>query len=300
MRFVLFDRDEKIGIAASVSSTTAATNTVAGTWFDVTSLDLPFDVSPRDLPVLTRTQRDVIAARIASSQAAPLSLDTVTLLPPIAPDARIFCVGLNYADHADESKMDRPAHPVVFLRTYDSFVGHGVPLILPRRSSAFDYEGEMVAVLSGGGRYIDEADVAGIIGGYSVANEGSVRDYQLKRGPQWTMGKNFHASGSIGPCFVTADELPALGKGLAIRTTLNGETVQESNTRNMIFDVAQVVAYLSEAFVLKAGDVIVSGTPAGVGAARNPPLWVKAGDVVAVEVESIGRVSNGVIAEANA
>jgi 2-keto-4-pentenoate hydratase/2-oxohepta-3-ene-1,7-dioic acid hydratase in catechol pathway len=193
--------------------------------------------------------------------------------------------------------MDLPAHPVVFLRTYDSFVGHRVPLILPTCSSAFDYEGEMVAVLSGGGRHIDVADVAGLVGGYAVANEGSIRDYQLKRGPQWTMGKNFHASGAIGPCFVSADELPALGKGLAISTILNGETVQESNTRNMIFDVAQIVSYLSEAFLLKAGDVIVSGTPAGVGAARNPPLWVKAGDLVEVEVELIGRVSNTVIPE---
>jgi 2-keto-4-pentenoate hydratase/2-oxohepta-3-ene-1,7-dioic acid hydratase in catechol pathway len=193
--------------------------------------------------------------------------------------------------------MEKPAYPVVFLRSVESFVGHQVPLIKPASSNAFDYEGEMVAVLSRGGRHLTASDAVACVAGYSVANEGSIRDYQLKRGPQWTMGKNFDSSGSIGPYFVTADELPALGKGLAITTRVNGEIVQQSNTANMIFDVGQIVAYLSEAFVLKAGDVIVSGTPAGVGAARTPPLFVKAGDVVDVEVERIGKVVNAIVDE---
>ncbi|MFT4510607.1 fumarylacetoacetate hydrolase family protein [Caballeronia sp. 15711] len=287
MRFVLFEQSEKISVAAGSGDA----------WFDVDSLDLPFNITPNNIAILTGEQLATLASAISSTGVASLALGSLTLLPPIATDARIFCVGLNYADHADESKMEHPAYPVVFLRTRESFVGHDQPLILPRVSAAFDYEGEMVAVLKQGGRYIDTVAAAECVGGYTVANEGSIRDYQLQRGPQWTMGKNFNASGAIGPCFVTADELPPLGKGLAIRTRVNGEIVQESNTRNMIFDIAQIISYLSEAFVLKAGDVIVSGTPAGVGAARKPPLWVKAGDFVEVEVEAIGRVRNRVVQE---
>jgi acylpyruvate hydrolase len=287
MRFVLFEESGKTGVAAGAGDA----------WFNVDALDLPFTITPNNLATLTQEQLATLASAISSTGVASLELGSLALLPPIPTDARIFCVGLNYADHADESKMERPAHPVVFLRTCESFVGHDQPLILPRVSAAFDYEGEMVAVLKQGGRYLDIVEAAECVGGYTVANEGSIRDYQLQHGPQWTMGKNFNASGAIGPCFVTADELPPLGKGLAIRTRVNGEIVQESNTQNMIFDVAQIIAYLSEAFVLKAGDVIVSGTPAGVGAARKPPLWVKAGDFVEVEVEAIGRVSNRVVQE---
>lgn len=291
MRFAFFKKTAATGIAV------AADHLPAETWFDLATLDLPFAVTPADIATLDDVQRDAIRRALDTTRAQPVDLAAHTLVPPISPTARIFCIGLNYADHADESKMEKPAYPVVFLRSVESFVGHQVPLIKPASSNAFDYEGEMVAVLSRGGRHLTASDAVARIAGYSVANEGSIRDYQLKRGPQWTMGKNFDSSGSIGPYFVTADELPALGKGLAITTRVNGEIVQQSNTANMIFDVGQIVAYLSEAFVLKAGDVIVSGTPAGVGAARTPPLFVKAGDVVDVEVERIGKVVNAIVDE---
>jgi acylpyruvate hydrolase len=287
MRFAFYENQSQTRIAVAL----------ADRWFDVTELNLPFAVTPETVATIDPAQNGAIRAALESTPASPLDLSAFRLLPPISASARIFCVGLNYGDHASESKMEKPAYPVIFLRTYESFVGHDNPLVKPARSDAFDFEGEMVAVLSRGGRYINEADAASYIAGYSVSNEGSVRDYQLRRGPQWTMGKNFDSSGSLGPFLVTADELPALGKGLAITTRLNGEVVQHSNTDHMIFDVAQILAFISEAFVLKAGDVIVSGTPAGIGAARIPPLYVKAGDVVDVEVERIGKVSNRVVDE---
>jgi acylpyruvate hydrolase len=266
MRFTFFKQQQHIGVAVARGED----------WFDVATLDVPFAVTPANAACLDDTQRTALQRAVDSCDATPLSLAALTLLPPVSPSARIFCVGLNYADHADESNMQKPEYPVIFLRSYESFVGHGQPLIKPRRSDAFDYEGEMVAVLARGGRY---------------------RDYQLRRGPQWTMGKNFDSSGSIGPWLVTADDLPPLGKGLAISTRLNGETVQESNTANMIFDVAQIVAYVSEAFVLQPGDVIVSGTPAGVGAARKPQLFMKPGDTAEVEIEGIGTVTNVIASE---
>jgi len=287
MRFSFYDKQGAVGVAAQASDK----------WFDLADLHLGFACGAGEIAALDAAQRAAIAAQLAGTSATPVDLGQVTLLPPIAPHARIFCVGLNYADHAAESAMAKPEFPVVFLRTYDSFVGHGQPLVLPAKSSAFDYEGEMVAVLGKGGRHIDVADAAACVAGYSVANEGSIRDYQLKRGPQWTMGKNFSRSGAMGPAFVTADELPALGAGLAIATRLNGETVQSSNTRKLIFNIAQIISYLSEAFVLQAGDVIVTGTPAGVGAARTPPLFMQEGDTAEVEVEGIGMVRNTVVRE---
>ena len=269
-----------------------------GNWFCLDDLELPFGASADDIPALGTEKLAAIRDALATQLIEPVELDKLDLLPPVSPRARIFCVGLNYADHADESKMDKPAHPVVFLRTYQSFVGHAQALVLPRLSSAFDYEGEMVAVLGRGGRYLSRVEAGKCIAAYSVANEGSVRDYQLKKGPQWTMGKNFDKSGAIGPVLVTADELPPLGSGLRIETRLNGEVVQSSNTRHMIFDLADIISYLSEAFVLLPGDVIVSGTPAGVGAVRNPPLFMKAGDVAEVEVEGVGTLRNTIAAEA--
>ena len=174
---------------------------------------------------------------------------------------------------------------------------HGEPLIAPKCSEQFDYEGEMVAIVGKGGRHIARDKALEHVAGYSVFNEGSVRDYQFKS-PQWTSGKNFDGSGGFGPDFVTADELPPGGKGLKIVTRLNGETVQEANTDDMLFPVDEIIAVASEVMTLEAGDVLVLGTPAGVGAFRKPPLWMKDGDVCEVEVEKICCLSNPVKAEA--
>ncbi len=238
-----------------------------------------------------------LADKLASAGADAVVSGSYTYLSPVEQPGKIICVGLNYADHAKESPYDRPDYPVLFLRVATSLVPHGEPLIAPKCSEQFDYEGEMVAIIGKGGRHIARDKALEHVAGYSVFNEGSVRDYQFKS-PQWTSGKNFDGSGGFGPDFVTADELPPGGKGLKIVTRLNGETVQEANTDDMLFPVDEIIAVASEVMTLEAGDVLVLGTPAGVGAFRKPPLWMKDGDVCEVEVEKICCLSNPVKAEA--
>jgi acylpyruvate hydrolase len=238
-----------------------------------------------------------LADKVASAGADAVVSGSYTYLSPVEQPGKIICVGLNYADHAKESPYDRPDYPVLFLRVATSLVPHGEPLIAPKCSEQFDYEGEMVAIIGKGGRHIARDKALEHVAGYSVFNEGSIRDYQFKS-PQWTSGKNFDGSGGFGPDFVTADELPPGGKGLKIVTRLNGETVQEANTDDMLFPVDEIIAVASEVMTLEAGDVLVLGTPAGVGAFRKPPLWMKDGDVCEVEVEKICCLSNPVKAEA--
>ncbi len=221
----------------------------------------------------------------------------VTFLPPLGEPPKILCVGLNYADHTKESPYEQPNYPTFFLRVATSTGGHGAVIQRPRISEQLDYEGEMVVVLGKGGRHIARERALDCVFGYAVGNEASLRDYQFKS-PQWTVGKNFDGTGTWGPYLVTADELPAGGKGLQLQTRLNGRTVQSANTRDMIYDVASIIATASEAMTLQAGDVIFSGTPAGVGLGHKPPLWMKHGDVVEVEIERIGLLRNTVQDEA--
>jgi acylpyruvate hydrolase len=213
------------------------------------------------------------------------------LLPPIEAPGKIICVGLNYIDHAAEGGFEKPGYPVLFLRVNTTLIGQGDAMIRPRCSEQYDYEGEMVAVIGKKAKHVAKSRALDYIVGYSVFNDGSVRDYQFKS-PQWTSGKNFDASGAFGPAFVTADELPKGGRGLALTTRLNGEVVQEANTRDLIFPVDELVAVASEVMTLEPGDIIVTGTPSGVGAFRKPPLWMKDGDVCEVEVEKIGVLRN--------
>lgn len=268
----------------------------SGQWFDVSKL-AGRPVGPADLPTLDAAFGERLLSVIAERRSSPLTIAEQAVLAPLVPGARIFCIGLNYADHASESAMEKPAHPVVFMRTHESFVGHGSSMILPSVSSAFDFEGELVAMIGRGGRHIPADSAAAHIAGYTIGNDGSIRDYQLKRGSQWTLGKNFDQSGALGPCFVTSDELPPLARGLKLQTRLNGEIVQSSNTANLIFDLGRLVAALSEATELRPGDLILTGTPAGVGAVRQPPLFMKEGDVVEVEIERIGVLRNTIAAE---
>jgi acylpyruvate hydrolase len=229
-------------------------------------------------------------------QVRPLDAATFRLLPPITQAGKILCLGLNYADHATESKQARPDFPVIFLRANTSLVAHGEAIVRPLQSSALDFEGELVAVVGRTARRVKRNDALDYIAGYSVFNDGSIRDYQL-RTPQWTVGKNFDGSGAFGPDFVTSDEVPAGASGLVIETRLNGVLMQSGNTRDMIFDVAETVELLSACMTLEVGDVLVMGTPAGVGAARKPPIWMKPGDVVDVTIEGIGTLSNPIVAE---
>ncbi|CAG4890573.1 fumarylacetoacetate hydrolase family protein [Paraburkholderia gardini] len=221
----------------------------------------------------------------------------LTFLPPLSRPPKILCVGLNFRDHSKESNFEQPDYPTMFLRLHTSLVAHNAPIVRPRISDSLDYEGEIAVVLGRGGRHIRKADALSHVAGYALFNDASVREYQFKT-PQWTMGKNFDGTGAFGPDFVTADELPPGAKGLRLETRLNGEVVQSANTDDMVFDVETLIAMLSEAVTLEAGDVIVSGTPSGVGWARNPKLLMRHGDVSEVSVEGLGTLRNAIVDEA--
>jgi acylpyruvate hydrolase len=229
--------------------------------------------------------------------AAPrVDLSQATYLPPLRSPPKILCIGLNYRDHAKESRLETPDYPTVFARFPACLIGHRQPIVRPVVSSRLDYEAELVAIIGKGGRNIGRDRALEHVIGYSLFNDASIRDYQMKT-TQWTIGKNFDSTGAFGPELVTADELPPGAKGLQIKSRLNGETVQNGNTGDMLFSVADLVSILSDTMTLQAGDMIVTGTPAGVGSARKPPLWMKPGDVCEVEIEGIGTLSNPVIDE---
>jgi len=210
---------------------------------------------------------------------------------------KIVCVGLNYAAHSRESGHEPPAYPTLFARFASSLVGHETPLVRPRVSSELDYEGELAVVIGRGGRHIPRQAALDHVAGYSLFNDASVRDYQRKT-PQWTVGKNFDGTGAFGPCLVTPDELPPGCKGLRLQTRLNGRVMQEASTADMLFDVESLIAAISEVMTLEPGDVLVTGTPEGVGHARKPPVFMAPGDVCEVEVEGLGVLRNTVAAEA--
>ena len=237
------------------------------------------------------------AHEAATKASVRLPLAGLRHLPPVLTPSKALAIGLNYRDHASESNFEAPKHPVVFQRYPSSWVAHGQPLVRPRASVQFDYEAELVAVIGKAGRAIPKERALEHVAGYSLFNDGSIRDWQL-RTHQWLMGKNFDATGAFGPEFVTADELPAGAHGLQIQCRLNGETLQNGNTRDMIFDVATLVSVCSEAMTLQPGDMLITGTPAGVGMARKPPIWMKAGDVCEIELEGLGVLSNPVVDEA--
>ena len=236
------------------------------------------------------------AAGIQLATGEDVALSDVELLPPLRRAPKLICIGLNYADHSKESGFDTPTYPAIFSRYNSSLMGHGAPMVRPKVSEQLDYEGELAVIIGKGGRHIPVESALDHVIGYSVFNDGSVRDYQFKS-TQWTMGKNFDDTGAFGPTLVTADELPPGAKGLKLETRLNGVVVQSSNIDHMIFDVATLVSLLSVAHALEPGDVIVSGTPAGVGLARKPPLWMKPGDVCEVEIEKVGLLRSPITAE---
>jgi 2-keto-4-pentenoate hydratase/2-oxohepta-3-ene-1,7-dioic acid hydratase in catechol pathway len=236
------------------------------------------------------------AKAVKSAKAKAVVKGKINYLPPIPNPPKIICVGLNYRDHAAEASMKPPEFPVLFLRVATTLVGHGQPLICPKASHHFDYEAELVAVIGRRGRNIPKEKALSYVAGYSVFNEGSIRDYQM-RTSQWTMGKNFDGSGGFGPAIVTPDELPAGAKGLKIQCRLNGQVLQSASTSDMIFDVATLVSTSSEAMTLEPGDIIVTGTPSGVGFVRKPPIFMKPGDTCDIEVEKVGVLSNPIRAE---
>jgi 2-keto-4-pentenoate hydratase/2-oxohepta-3-ene-1,7-dioic acid hydratase in catechol pathway len=249
-----------------------------------------------------RTLRDALLAdalpalRRLERERPDFALDEVEFLPPIADaGAKLLCVGINYVPHMKEMGRERPEYPVVFVRFADSIVGHGQPMIRPSDSVQFDYEGELAVVIGRRARRVSRAAALDHVAGYACFNDGSVRDYQ-RHSQQFTPGKNFHASGSFGPWLVTADEVPDPRK-LRLTTRLNGEVVQDESVGELCFDVAQLIEYCSKWAELDPGDVIVTGTPGGVGAGRKPPLWMKAGDTVEVEISKLGVLRNPIADE---
>jgi acylpyruvate hydrolase len=286
MRFARFRLDGVIGLAA-------ARGAEPFRGYTAKDADYPTDLAG----LIAQGRASLLAAGEALLQGPEIDLDVVELLPPLPAPGKIVCIGLNYAEHSAESGYKLPDYPAVFGRFASSLIGHGAPIIRPGVSEQLDYEGEFVAVIGRGGRDIPRTRALEHVIGYSLFNDASIRDYQFKA-PQWTVGKNFDGTGAFGPTLVTADELPAGCAGLRLQTRLNGAVVQSASTDDLVFDVATLVSTLSEAFSLEPGDIIVTGTPSGVGLGRKPPLWMKPGDVCEVELEGLGILRNPVADQA--
>lgn len=238
---------------------------------------------------------DSLAAKLDG--APRVAVASITPALPIAKPETIICLGLNYTDHIKEGGYDIPDYPALFMRSRNSIMAAGAPLVRPTCSDKLDYEAELMFIVGKGGRHISEADALDHVFGYTVFNDGSVRDYQRKT-HQWTPGKNFDDTGAIGPFVVTPDEVPEGAAGLKIESRVGSEILQSSNTGNMIWSVAQTIATISEYTTLEPGDLIAMGTPPGVGHAKKPnPRWLIPGEVVDIEIEGIGICSNPIVDE---
>lgn len=227
-----------------------------------------------------------------------LPIDELSFLPPMKSNGKIICVGLNYRDHAAEGGHAIPETPAIFLRLARSVVGHREDLIKPVESDRFDYEAELAVIIGKHIRRASAETALDAVFGYTCFNDGSLRDYQ-RRSTQWTLGKNFDRSGALGPAITTADSLPLGASNLSVCCRLNGKVMQNGNTEEMIFSVAAIIAVISEVMTLEPGDVICTGTPAGVGFARHPEVFMQPGDICEIEIEGIGILRNIIAANEN-
>lgn len=248
-----------------------------------------------DLKALIAADLLAEAATAVGQASATLALSELQLLPVIPNPGKIVCVGLNYGEHVRETGREITEQSTLFLRVAESQLAHGEDIVLPPESTRLDYEGEIAVVIGRGGRRIAEADAWSHIAGYACYNDGSIRDWQTAT-PQWTAGKNFWRTGGFGPWMVTRDEI-ADGRVMTLVTRLNGQEMQRTTTDKLIHSIPRQIAHISAFTPLAAGDVIVTGTPGGVGAKRNPPVWMKPGDIVEIEVDAIGVLRNGIRAE---
>ena len=257
---------------------------------DLTEVD---SGAPRTIAAVIREDRMGEVADLAAKADAGnrLDFDSLDFELPIADPGKILCLGLNYMDHVAEGPFNKPDFPAIFMRSPTSLVPHGKPIIRPLQSETMDYEAELALIIGKKSRHLTPANALDAIAGYSCFNDGSVREYQ-RHTIQWTMGKNFDQTGPFGPVVVTPDELPEAANGLKIQCHLNGETVQSSTTDMMIFKVVETLVYITEGLTLEPGDVVMMGTPSGVGHARKPPLWMRDGDTVEIEIEGIGILRN--------
>ena len=280
MRIINFETGGSPGIAADEGSG----------WHGLTQRDGGF---PGTLPELIAQGADLLRIGRSLGQSPAIDLNAVRLLPPVPVPPKILCVGLNYDDHLEESGLKKPAYPEIFARFATSLIAHQEPIRRPRESTALDYEAELAVVIGKPGRRISKEQALDHVAGYSLFNDASLRDFQL-RTPQWTMGKNFDGTGSFGPWLVTPDALPQGARGLRIQGRLNGRVMQDSRTDLLIFSVPALIEMISVAMTLERGDVIITGTPGGVGAARKPPVFMKAGDIFEVDIEGLGVLTNPV------
>lgn len=247
-------------------------------------------------PTLCALLADNGIAKAAAMNAPLVAMSEISFLPVIPEAQKIFCVGINYASHIAETGRDTPEKPMLFLRFADSQVGHDQAMIRPHESDKFDFEGELAVVIGREGRRIAASDALDHVAGYTCYNDGSVRDWQ-RHTSQFTAGKNFPGTGACGPWLVTTDTIPDPAK-LNLETRLNGEVMQAAPISDLVFNVPALIAYCSTFTVLRPGDIIITGTTGGVGLFRDPPVWMKPGDTVEVEIDGIGTLSNQVEVEA--
>jgi 2-keto-4-pentenoate hydratase/2-oxohepta-3-ene-1,7-dioic acid hydratase in catechol pathway len=248
-----------------------------------------------DLLALLAAEALPEAAEALRGRAPDVALDEVTFLPVIPNPGKIWCCGLNYGEHVREVGREPSEKPMFFLRFADSQVGHEQPIVLPPESTQLDFEGEIAVVIGKPGRRIEEADSWNHIAGYACYNDATLRDWQ-RHTQQWAPGKNFSHTGSFGPWLTTTDDI-APNEPLTLTTRLNGKVMQHATTAMMLHSIPRQIAYVSTVAPLRAGDVIVTGTPGGVGARREPPVWMKAGDVVEIEIDKVGILRNPIAAE---
>src|SRR3984893_3159759 len=274
MRIVHFEKGGVPGIAADDGSG----------WHGLTEHESGF---PGTLPELIAQGEDLLRTGRDLLPTHAIDLNSVRILPPVPKPPKILCVGLNYDDHLEESGLKKPVYPEIFARFATSLIAHREPIRQPPESSTLDYEAELAVVIGRGGRRISRDRALDHVVGYSLFNDATIRDFQL-RTPQWTMGKNFDGTGAFGPWLVTPDAVPPGARGLRIQGRLNGRIVQDSRTDLLIFSVPVLIATVSVAMSLERGDVIITGTPGGVGAAHKPPVFMKAGDIFEVELEKRG------------
>lgn len=257
---------------------------------------LPAAEFPQMFAVIERKDAAIEAAKKAVDALPGIAMNEVTLLAPIARPPRIFCIGLNYASHASESQMSVQAVPTVFMKLASSVVGHGADVVLPKNSTQPDYEAELAVVIGKSGYRIPAAAWQDYVFGYTIVNDVSARDAQLATS-QWTLGKSFPTFTPLGPAIVTADEI-ADPHALDIALTLDGEVMQNSNTRNLIFRIPQLIEHISAHTPIETGDIISTGTPEGVGLGRKPQRWIKPGEEMVITIQGIGELRNKTVAEA--
>lgn len=257
------------------------------------------DLSEQGFGSLLEVIEGIADRRIDASKLLPSTrshkLSAVRLLAPIPTPRKFICVGLNYLDHAKESGAEIPDVPTIFNKFATTVIGPGQPIVLPKVSNSPDYEGEFAVIIGRGGRHIKADNWREHVFGYTVVNDVSARDFQ-RATTQWLMGKTFDTFGPMGPWIVTADEI-ADPHALDIRTEINGEVLQNSNTRELIFKIPQLLEFLSQVFTLQPGDILSTGTPAGVGFSHTPPRWLKPGDDVVIKIAGVGELRNPVVAE---